>query len=1096
MSIADFLFIGLIISLLFLMLFLGFGFFSNSYKLMDFMDTLSLGWTFLTKSGAFVWADVNTILPWDDKANNTPIKEAEPFIFCSEDGSIMTMMTIDGMLTIDGTEELESRIVGLTKRLGQFASTKGHIMQFGMYYDPYNGGKVIDEVMQPTMEAARKIGLGGLDFFFEDNKKSLERFIADQKYYVALWTTPEIISKESKKLASEENTKERLNSINLKRTQGLTSGMEYIKAAHISFVSAFKSALASNKDSAVRVRVMPCEEAVRLWRSMTDPLGTAPDWKVRDFTKKPALQGDGSDPLADAWWPDIRREIFPDRLEKEGDFIKATNRLYAFIHVNLWPNAPETFANFIRGIEASRIPVAMSFNISGGGFSNQGFADTIKGIVAAIASFHSDNKLYSQSLDILRKHLEAGNYVVGAQMVLATWIDTTKEDAKILATRQATLRSIVQSWGDMSATADIADPGMAFSSVLTGICKKLSAPMTLAPFHEIVPMLPIDQPARLWRNGSFLFRSGTRLMPMEQGSRIQSAALDIGVAPMGGGKSLLLNMYDMAFILQSNGVIPFLTKLDIGYSGKSLITALQAALPEDKKHLVLYSRLRMTPEYAVNIMDLPLGFRRPTPYHKSFIVSFVSLLIGDKTTGAVKDVMPGLISKCVDRAYIDMFEKPKEFKMDKDPELTAALKKIPEFDPKKRYHWLDIRDMFFSNHRGRDNYLALAIKAQSYAVPTVPELISISRDRLIASEYDSVSGGTVIDEFSLRISDAMNEIPIINGSSVFNTGAARVIVLDLEEAAPSSDPWRVAVMYTLAKFIGTFNFFRRPEDANADSVDPLYMEYQTKLLESIRETPKRLSMDEVHRIFKNSAVSKNIEVDIETFGREGRKNSVHIGLYSQKLIDIPNNIIDLTQSRYILGTGTKDEKEIIKAKFGLNDTAIAAMGDIGTPSAAGANLLAIFRTSFQDPVVQFLTNTVGRKTLWLLSTHPKEAPLRDKLYAKMGVRETIEFLTKRFQSSEDIDVLLKEIARKSSDVEDDDDGAISVLADMLFQEYLEDRMGSISKARFKNPEDLSEYMKFLVKSKKIKGIDEDDVEAIAKEVWTEITDDKRIRTRK
>lgn len=1098
MNIADYLLLGLLCSLTILVLVMGFGFLSNSYKLLDFMDTISLGFVMLFKRGAFVWCELTSVAPWtlgdvDGKDKNSTVKgkndlkNFKPFVFVADDGSLVSLIAIDGMLTIDGPQERNERIFVLTKRLGQYVSTPGYSMQIGMYFDPFNGEKVIAEAQKPFIQAAHRMGLGGLDFFFEDNKENLKKYVADQKYYIALWTTPSIISRENAKAAGEERVKNMLNSISLKRTQSILGGNEYIKSSHISYVNSVISALKSSKDCSIQSRLMYVDEAMQLWRSFTDPKSTTDKWKPKTIVRNPAMHVEGSDLLADIWWPDIRQEIFPDGLTKVGDFIKVPGRIYAFLHVQFWPSVPEVFNQLFTDMENSKIPFAMNMNVISGGFESMSFVDSVKEAVAGIAGFHINNKLYSAALDNLRAMKNNGGFPVGVQLVFSTWIDED-EDIGLLRNRQASIRSTIQSWGECSVSIDIGDPGMAFSSILCGVSRRLSAPITIAPFHEIIPMLPLDQSAQLWKSGAFLFRSKSRLMPMEQGSRLQTAGLDIGVSPMGGGKSLLLNMYDLSFILQSNGTLPYLTKLDIGYSGKSLITALHAALPDDKKHLVLYSRVRMDTEYSINVMDLPLGFDSPTPYHKSFIVSFVTLLVGDKETGKCNEYLPGLIGRCVDRAYIKMKDSPKEFKADKDPEITEALKKIPEYDSSKRYYWMDIRDMFYSNHRGRDNFIAMAIKAQSYAVPILPELAAVSRDTMIASEYDGIGDGRIIDDFGIKMSDAMSSIPILTGHSKFNVGAAKIMVLDLEEAAPSSDSWKVAVMYTLAKFIGTSNFFRREEDIS--HCEEVYVKYQKAVLESVRESPKRLSMDEVHRIFKNNAVSKNIETDIETFGREGRKNSVHIGLYSQKLADIPNNIIDLTQSRYILGTGTADEKKIIRDKFGLNNTAVDAMGDIGTPTAAGANLLAIFRTAGKDTVVQFLTNTVGRKTLWLLSTHPKEAPLRDKLYARIGVRETIDFLTRRFKDSNDIDILIKDISSSASSIEGDEEGAISLLANNLYKEYMDEKLGAKMGARFKSGEELMDGIRHIMNAKNIRiRLEDSDLAVIAEELFVELTMD-------
>ena len=77
-------------------------------------------------------------------------------------------------------------------------------------------------------------------------------------------------------------------------------------------------------------------------------------------------------------------------------------------------------------------------------------------------------------------------------------------------------------------------------------------------------------------------------------------------------------------------------------------------MPADKRHLVAYHRLRMTPEYSINPFDTQLGSRFPTPQERSFLVNFLTLLAtpvgAEKPYDGISD-MAGLI---VDEVYKEL----------------------------------------------------------------------------------------------------------------------------------------------------------------------------------------------------------------------------------------------------------------------------------------------------------------------------------------------------------------------------------------------------------------------------------------------------------
>ena len=107
-------------------------------------------------------------------------------------------------------------------------------------------------------------------------------------------------------------------------------------------------------------------------------------------------------------------------------------------------------------------------------------------------------------------------------------------------------------------------------------------------------MLPLRS-ASPWKEGSLLLRTQDgKLFPFAPNSSEQAAWIDLGVAPMGGGKSVFLNALNFAFVTQAGlSRLPWVSIIDVGPSSSGLITLLQENLPENKKHLAAYHRLRM-----------------------------------------------------------------------------------------------------------------------------------------------------------------------------------------------------------------------------------------------------------------------------------------------------------------------------------------------------------------------------------------------------------------------------------------------------------------------------------------------------------------------
>ena len=501
-------------------------------------------------------------------------------------------------------------------------------------------------------------------------------------------------------------------------------------------------------------------------------------------------------------------------------------------------------------------------------------------------------------------------------------------------------------------------------------------------------------------------------MPYAANSSEQAAWIDLGVAPMGGGKSVFLNAFNFAFVTQAGlSRLPWLSIVDVGPSSSGLITLLKENLPEGKKHLAAYHRLRMTPDYAVNLFDTPLGCRKPLPSHKAFLVNLLSLLATPLDVTAPADGVPGLIGRAIDLAYEELSDgnHPRLYQPNVLPELHELI--VHEgINRDASTSWWEVVDGLFE--RG---YVHEALQAQRYAVPLLADVgAQIRQNKGIQNTYEEHT----INNVWRSLLDAIEAYVILKEPTRFDLGDAQIVSLDLDEVAPrggATADRQSAVMYMLARHVLGSRFFLMPADVQL--MPEYYQDYHAGRIEAIREDPKRLCYDEAHRVTNNVSVAGQLQADMTTMARESRKWNLSIGLYTQSIDDIPKIITDeLATTVVILGSGTEKSIDNLSERFGLNGACRHALSRLGKPGKAGSNLIALFRTgSGMSQLV--LSLTIGPQSLWAFSTTTEDVAIRNNLYQRLGPSETLRRLAARFPGGS----AKAEVERRRRNVEDQSD---------------------------------------------------------------------------
>ncbi|MDR1394655.1 MAG: hypothetical protein LBK52_00600 [Deltaproteobacteria bacterium] len=326
----------------------------------------------------------------------------------------------------------------------------------------------------------------------------------------------------------------------------------------------------------------------------------------------------------------------------------------------------------------------------------------------------------------------------------------------------------------------------------------------------------------------------------------------------------------------------------------------------------------------------------------------------------------------------------------------------------------------------------LAHLAQRQAVPTLADAAGqIRRHTGLKATYGFKVASTaenILDYVWRSLTEALGEYRILSRPTRFSPGEARILALDLDEVAPRgggpAGDKRAAVMYMLARQTAGARFFLMPADVPL--MPEKYRRFHWEKIQNLRQTPKRLCYDEIHRLTGLKAASSQLVGDLTTSARESRKWNLSIGLYSQAPEDFPPIFAELATAVFILGAGTNKALESLARTFGLNETVQLGLSRLGPPQAGGSSLAALFKTK-SGQTQDLLRLTLPPELRWAFSTTTEDAALRDELYPLFGVDRTLSYLSQRYPGG------LKAILEEKALLEDRTEDQGSLLRQIVSQ---------------------------------------------------------------
>ncbi|HEH5971464.1 TPA: type IVB secretion system protein IcmB/DotO [Legionella pneumophila] len=960
-----------------------------------------------------------------------------PTVLVNHDGSLLSILKIEGISGLAGPEEFERLVEGLANSFQAAMGRPGHALQVYFSHDKQNIVKMIKDIYDPAEATASRLELNLRDLF-EERVNYLSQYCAEERVYFVLYTRPFNLASDQLKAANKAKMKmiKDTKAPPFKNTQTIFAAVPEIRDTHDAYVRAILNDLDALN---VIAKLLEVHDAVHAIRMTGDPDYTADDWRatlpgdkipVRELNN---FEGDPSDLL----WPPLSKQVLPRDAEIiDLRTVRVGDKIYASTYIDLFPKDVRPFISLFSRILPSHVPWKISFLLESEGLSTI----KLKGLLAAILSFSSaQNRLISDSVNLLKYiQLNTDEAIVRLRVVATTW--APEGNIPLLRRRSSELVKAIEGWGSTDVSEICGDPFAGFVSSMLATTLNSSAVASVAPLSDVISMLPITRPASPWKTGALLFRTPDgKPWPFQPGSTEQTTWIDLVYARPGSGKSVLSNALNLALCL-SGGLmrLPRIAIIDIGPSSSGLISLLKEALPASKRHLVAYHRLRMTPDYSINPFDTQLGCRYPTALERSFLVNFMTLLTTPLGAAKPYDGMADLAGMVVDELYKSMADEfnPTPYAPGIEEFIDSILEEIG-FVRDAKSTWWEVTDSLYSA-----GFVHEAMLAQRYAMPLLADAASICRTPSIEDLYEKITaptGESLINAFSRMISSAVREYPILSRVTSFDIGDARVVSLDLDEVAKSGGDAadrQTAVMYMLARYVLARHYYLTEESLN--NVPEQYKEYHKQRVLEIREDHKRIVYDEFHRTAKSSAVREQVIIDM----REGRKWKVQISLLSQAVDDFDPVMIDFATAIYVMDAGPSQAVEKTSQIFGLSETAkIALRTRVHGPRQGGATFLAQFATK-TGINVQLLTLTLGPVELWAFSTTAEDATVRNLLYRHLGPSEARRLLAALFPNgtvTKELEARLASMKQKVGLIEDDErEGMINQLVNDILDAYSKD----------------------------------------------------------
>ncbi len=956
----------------------------------------------------------------------------------SRRGEYISLIRIDGLCRMPTRAEIDQKVESLRVDLQGLFDYPGHGIQAWYAADPSRARSAIDDLLELPRGMAEDIGLD-LGDILDERASMLARLIRWECCYLVLWSRRSLLTRDEGRLADQEIADASAGAPKLQgtQTQNIFLATELLATKHRAFVQRVLTAVATQEISASELE--PHEALVAIREALYPETQKSNWWpilpgdklrpRMRDTPPKPGVV----DFLLS---PTLASQIFCDDAETDGLRVcRLGDHEWMAVEVTVGPEDTRPFAELVARLAAVNVPWRVSMWIEGGG----GVYTAFKSTIATMLAFDPTNRSVQRAFEGLRAmKQQTGEGAVRWRCSFATWAPLGERST--LRRNAAMLGQRIQAWGNCQTGTTSGDPLESLIGSALGLTFGCPAPAGVAPLSHALRMMPLSRPAGPWVRGSVVWRSPDgKPFPYDPAGAGQEAKFALFIAPPRHGKSTLQNSRILGLCLSraSKGALgarlPLIGKIDIGRSAEGMILLLRDALPPERRDEALYLRLQFRDGFEFNIFETQLGCRQPLRLERAFIENFLNLITtpddGDPFEGMSQFV--ALVIEEVYRIFgdTDTNATPKRYTTGVEPEIDRAIADLAFGNHQGDIWWWEVVDRLIETDNPE-----LAALAQRHALPVLEDLLVAARSDRARADYGYDSGKTsetVPQAFERYIKAIIRKIPTLNRPTRLDLGQARVVVLDLQDVAPSGnspDAVRTtSLMYMLARQILARNFFLHEEDIV--HVPEAMRAWHLPRFREIQEVVKLLDYDEYHRTSASRPVRAQVNRDL----LEGGKHNVQIAVTSQSIHHFDDDLIDNANELFILGAG-KGEAEIMISRFKLSEAAAYVLRQrLNGPGPGGAPFLFV-GTAYNTRYEQMLLNSLGPSELWALSTTPVNVHLRTRLYRRLGPAEARRRLAIVFPAGS----AEKEIDRRNEDrrmITADDEDSINIgVADEIADE--------------------------------------------------------------
>ncbi len=928
------------------------------------------------------------------------------FVFAAEDGSLLTVLKVDGARQIIGDAEYKKILSDCVVKMGTTFDRPGHALQVYFSRNPDRIQEEIRKLLRPNYTAAKNVGLE-IEDIFEERARHLCHYLAWEEIYFVLWTRPAVLSKSDMAREAERSRKKKW--VKADDAQYPFAAIEGLRTRHQSFVG---STVTSLREMGMQCGEMEVHDALVTIRSNLIQVSGDSNWRAfLPGDPIPARAPEKKSDLSEILWPTLRQQLTMASARVINDHVVEMGKYYwGGVDMVLGPTDPLPFPMFLARMSESKTPFRMSILIEGGGIQGMAMQAFLSSVFAVT---NADNKQVKDALEALAL-MSRNEPVVKMRLSFCTW--APKGDMELIEDRLSALTQSAESWGYAQVSHISGDPlDQVMSSALAIHCAS-TAPPAVVPLYEIMKLVPWQRASSPFDRGSILFRTPDgRVWPYQTGTNVTTTWFDLVFAQPGGGKSVLMNTLNLGTCLTAGvSQLPFVAVIDIGPSSAGLVSLLKDALPPHRRNEVTSFRLQMTTNFAINPFDTKLGMRYPQVTERSFLNELMTLICTPPGQAEPYDGIAQLAGMVIDEMFRwrddgSSNAEPRPYLPRIDQVVDEAIRKHDLVLPPSAYWW-DVVDMLFEKGATYE-----ATIAQRYAMPTLGDSVAAARRPQIKNLLEETSIGAssegVIHAFERMITSGVREFPILSSVTKFSLAENRVCALDLADVCPAGDAAsdrQTAIMYMLARHALVTPWWIN-EEALAQ-MKPQYRVYHEKRLREFQETPKRLCYDEFHRTSRTKSVRHQIVRDV----REGRKRGIQIILASQMLDDFDDDMVDLATGVWVLGTAISDGAvQATQDRFGLTDTARWIIRHKLTgPKSSGAPALLVLGT-VDGKYEQHLINTLGPLELWAFSTTTEDVAIRNRLYTRLGAAQARRLLGANFPGGSARNELKRRVAELS-----------------------------------------------------------------------------------